>query len=809
MNTLLQDIRYALRGFRKSPGFAAIAVVTLALGIGANTAIFSVVDGVLLRPLRFPSPDRLAVLFNADAEGRPDLVGWPTYVDWRKQSRSFSDIAVMAGWTPTLTDGAQAEPLEGLRVSDGYFRILGVSPAIGRDFLPEEDRKDRNHEVILGHGLFVRRFGGDRRIVGRTISMGGTPYTVVGVLPAGFESVFSTSRRQSTEIWSPLGYDASLSYACRTCHHLRAIGRLRAGVSLEQARAEMGAIEASLFRAFPKEYASPNVDIVPLGEQLFSGVRSSLLILLGAVALVLAMASANVASLLMARLGERRREIALRFSLGATRGRIIRMLLTESLLLALVGGAIGLAFAGEASRALAHAAPIDLPRLDSVAIDLRVLGACLFVSLLTGILFGILPAISVRAIRPAVAIAEMSAGGTSGRSRRNLLSGLVVADVALAVLLLSGAGLLVRSLTLLFGVNPGFEAPGLVTMNVHLSGKRYREDAANLDFYRRAIERARAIPGVQSAAVVSQIPLGNDFDAYGVHAEGRMEANPENDPSADRFSVSAGYLQTMKIPLLGGRDLTDGDRDKTAPVVVVNRALARRFWGGAAALGKRIKVGGLDGPWRTIVGIAGDVKHRGLDAPQSLQIYLPREQFYLDNDMVLAVRASGGLPELGRAVSTAVRALDRDQVVDHIGTMEETMADSAGRRRFAATVLGAFAAMALLLATIGIYGVVSRSVTQRRREFGIRMALGADRSAVLRLVAGRTLPWIGAGLVLGLAGAFSLTRLLASQLFGIGPRDPGTLAAVVAVLAAVGLTASLVPARRATRLDPSAVLRES
>jgi putative ABC transport system permease protein len=571
----------------------------------------------------------------------------------------------------------------------------------------------------------------------------------------------------------------------------------------------MGAIEASLFRAFPKEYASPNVDIVPLGEQLFSGVRSSLLILLGAVALVLAMASANVASLLMARLGERRREIALRFSLGATRGRIIRMLLTESLLLALVGGAIGLAFAGEASRALAHAAPIDLPRLDSVAIDLRVLGACLFVSLLTGILFGILPAISVRAIRPAVAIAEMSAGGTSGRSRRNLLSGLVVADVALAVLLLSGAGLLVRSLTLLFGVNPGFEAPGLVTMNVHLSGKRYREDAANLDFYRRAIERARAIPGVQSAAVVSQIPLGNDFDAYGVHAEGRMEANPENDPSADRFSVSAGYLQTMKIPLLGGRDLTDGDRDKTAPVVVVNRALARRFWGGAAALGKRIKVGGLDGPWRTIVGIAGDVKHRGLDAPQSLQIYLPREQFYLDNDMVLAVRASGGLPELGRAVSTAVRALDRDQVVDHIGTMEETMADSAGRRRFAATVLGAFAAMALLLATIGIYGVVSRSVTQRRREFGIRMALGADRSAVLRLVAGRTLPWIGAGLVLGLAGAFSLTRLLASQLFGIGPRDPGTLAAVVAVLAAVGLTASLVPARRATRLDPSAVLRES
>jgi putative ABC transport system permease protein len=485
------------------------------------------------------------------------------------------------------------------------------------------------------------------------------------------------------------------------------------------------------------------------------------------------------------------------------------MLLTESLLLSLVGGAIGLAFAGEASRALAHAAPIDLPRLDSVAIDLRVLGTCLVVSILTGILFGILPAISVRAIRPAAAIADGAAGATSGRSRRSLLSGLVVADVALAVLLLSGAGLLVRSLSLLFGVDPGFEPRGLLTMNVHLSGKRYREDPAIFDFYRRAIERAGAIPGVQSAAVVSQIPLGSDFDARGIHAEGLMAPNPENDPSADRFSVSAGYLRTMKIPLLAGRDFTDGDREETAPVVVVNRALARRFWGGSSALGKRVKVGDLDGPWRTIIGIAGDVKHRGLDAPQSLQIYLPREQFYADNDMVLALRTAGSPSNVGRAASAAVRALDRDQVVDHVGTMEDTMADSAGRRRFAATVLGAFAGMALLLATIGIYGVVARSVTQRRREFGIRMALGAPRVAVLRLVAAGTLPWIAAGLALGLAGAFAFTRLLASELFGIGPRDPGTLAAVVAVLAGVGLSASLLPARRATRLDPSTVLRES
>jgi putative ABC transport system permease protein len=808
MNGLVQDIRFALRGFRKAPGFAAVAVVTLALGIGANTAIFSVVDGVLLRPLRFPSPDRLVTLSDQDSGGKPDNVGWPTYVDWRRQTRSFTDIAVLSYWSPTLTGGTRAEPLEGLRVSDGFFRILGVSPAIGRDFLPEEDRKDRNHVVILGNGLFEQRFGGDRSIIGRTISLGGMPYTVVGVLPRTFDSVFANKRHQSTQIWSPLGYDASLPWACRTCHHLRAIARLKSGVSLAGATADLSAVEATLYRAYPKEYSSPGAVATPLVDELFGGVKRSLFLMLGAVALVLGMACANVASLLLARLSERRREIAVRFSLGASRSRLIRQLLTESLVLSFAGGALGLLIAGSAARALAAAAPIDLPRIDTVGVDLRVLAACIAISLATGLAFGLGPALTMNRIAPAAGLADTS-GGTSGRHRRRMLAGLVVTDVALALVLLSGAGLLVRSLSRLFGVDPGFDPRGVVTLNVHLSGARYRKDEPVTAFYRRAVDRVRTLPGVDAAAVVSQLPLGDNFDAYGIHAEDKPNPNPENDPSADRFSVTAGYLAAMRIPVLRGRGLDETDRASSPPVVLVNRTLARHFWGSEPALGKRIKVGGTDGPWRSIVGIVGDVRHRGLDVPQSLQVYLPEEQFSADNDMVMVIRTSRDAESVGRIAADTVRSLDRDQVVDHLATMRQTMEASAGRRRFAMIVLGAFAAMALLLSAIGIYGVVARAVGQRRREFGLRMALGATRRNILRLVALGSFRWVTAGIALGTLAALALTRLIASDLYGVGPRDPWTLCAVALMIAAVALAASLIPAHQATRVDPATALRES
>ncbi|MGH9442062.1 MAG: ABC transporter permease [Thermoanaerobaculia bacterium] len=804
MNGLLQDLRYALRGFRKAPGFTAIAIATLALGIGANTAIFTVVDTVLLRPLSFPAPDRLVTLWDRDSEGKPDNVGWPTYVDWRRQTTSFTDIAVTSLWTPTLTGGTRAQPLEGVRVTDGFFRVLGVSPFLGRDFLPEEDRKDRNHVVVLGHDLWEQRFGGDRGLVGKTISLGGLPYTVVGVLPKAFDSVFSVERHESAQIWSPLGYDASLPYACRDCRHLRAIGRLKPGVSLSGANADLNRVEAGLARAYPKEYASPRTTVIPLVDQLFGKVRGSLLVMLGAVALVLLMACVNVASLLLARLGERRREIAVRFALGASRGRVARLLLAESLLLSLLGGAAGLILAGVASRAFADAAPLDLPRLASVAIDLRVLTACLLLSLATGAALALWPAFAMGRFDSAAALADAS-GGSAGRFRRRMLGGLVVADVALALMLLSGATLLARSLSNLFRVDPGFDPQHVVKFEAHLSGVRYRKDPAIFAFYRNALERVRALPGVEAAATTSLLPLGSNFDSYGVHSEDRPNPNPENDPSADRFSVSDDYLKTMRIPVLSGRGFASSE---SAPVVLINRTFAKGFFAGTDPLGKRVKVGGTDGPWRTIVGIVGDVRQRGLDVPQSYQVYLPQDQFMADNDLTIVIRAQGRAFDVGRTAADAVAALDRDQVIDRVATMENVMAASAGRRRFAATVLGAFASMSLLLAAIGIYGVVSRAVIARRREFGIRMALGAPRAAVMRLVAIGTLGWVGAGLAVGVAGALLSTRLLQADLFAVGPRDPATLSAVVLLMAAVGLAAGLLPARRASRLDPMATLRD-
>jgi putative ABC transport system permease protein len=808
MNGLVQDIRFALRGFRRSPGFAAVAIATLAIGIGANTAIFSVVDSVLLRPLRFPHPERLGSLAELDEAGNRDNVGWATYADWRRRTKTFEDIAVASFWNPTLTGGAVAEPLEGLRVSDGFFRLLGVQPALGRDFLPEEDHPGRNRVVILSHDLFARRFGGNKALLGRAIFLGGTPYTLVGVLPAGFDSVFSISKRGGTEIWSPLGYDASLPYACRTCHHLRAFGRLKPGVSLAQANADLSAVQAGLARAWPNEYSSPRAGVSLLSQQVFGPVKTPLLVMLGAVAIVLGLACANVASLLVARMGERRREIALRFSLGADRGRIFRQLLTESLLLALAGGAAGLALAASATRFLVAAAPIDLPRIGAVGIDLRVLLACAALSVATGIAFGLAPAWTTNRIEPASAMADVS-GGTPGRQRRRLLAGLVVFDVALAIVLLCGAGLLIRSLARLFAVEPGFDPNGLVSMNVHLSGARYKEDPGVLAFYDRALDRVRALPGVRSAAVVSQLPLGTNYDSYGVHAEDRPSRNPETDPSADRFSVSADYLRTMRIPVLRGRDLTRADRAGSLPVVLVNQALARRFWGSDAVVGKRVKVGGMDGAWRTVVGVVGNVRHRGLDVPQSLQIYLPQEQFSADNDMTLVIRAERSPASVGETAAREVRKLDRDQVVDGIATMDQTRSASAGNRRFAALLLNAFAGIAIALAVIGIYGVISNAVLQRTREFGIRIALGATRASILRLVAGGSLRWIGAGLGIGLAAALASMQLLASELYGVGPRDPGTLFAVVALTAIITLAASLVPARRATRVDPAAALRHS
>ena len=806
--TTFNDLQYALRLLRKNPGFTAAAVLTLALGIGANLAMFSVVRGLLLRPLGFPHPERLMTLWEKDQNGAQNTVGWLTAFDWRRMNKSFEDIAVAAYWSPTLTGDAESIPVEGLRVSRGFFATLGVTPVFGRDFTAEEDRPKQNRVAILSYGLFERRFGGDRAIVGKPIFFGDTPYIVVGVLPKNFESVFSTNFREPAEIWAPLGYDASLEQACRTCRHLRAFGRLKPGVTVRQAQAELDSLSADLFRAYPKEYSSPGTIVKPLAEQLYGNVRPALLTFLGAVTLVLLMACANVTSLLLSRSVERRKEVAVRAALGAGRGRLARMLLTESVLLGLLGGALGLVVASVVEKSLVAAAPASLPRLSQVGIDGVVLAVGFFVSVATGLLLGAAPAVKLSRLSAGDGLRE-GRGASAGREGRLFLAGLVVADVALAIVLLLGAGLLTRSVSRLFQVDPGFDPRGVLKLEIQLAGSRYRDDANVHTFYREVLERVRALPGVSAAGLASQVPLGGDMDGWSAHLEDKPNANPELDPMALRYAVTVGYLEALKIPLRRGRAIADTDRADSLPVVLLNETFARKFWPGENPIGKRLRFGGNEGPWRTVVGIVGDVHHGGLDVSDSAEFYVPEAQWlFADTGLVLVLRAAGNPEALASAARRAILSVDPRQVVGHVATMESLVSKSAAPRRFALIVFAAFAAMAVLLAAVGVYGIVARSVAQRRREFGIRLALGATALNILRLVTAGSLRSVLGGVLLGLGAALALSRLLSSLLFEVSPHDPATAASIALLMTGVALAASLLPARGAARIDPMSALRE-
>jgi putative ABC transport system permease protein len=806
MTDLARDVRYAVRSLRRSPGFAAVAIVTLALGIGANTAIFSVVHGVLLRPLAFRQPQDLVRLEERDKEGRPNNTGYATYLDWRSRNRSFEDVVVVADWKPRLAGAAGVAPekLEGVRVSDGFLRLLGVRPALGRDFLPSEAVRENRFVVLLSDGLWRRRFGADPAIPGKSIRLGDTPYLVAGVLPPGFESIFQSDTSRPAEILAPLGYNTTLPWACRTCRHLRALARLRAGVPLAHARAEINALSESLFREYPGDYSASGVFVTPLAKALTARTRPALLTLLGAVSLVLLIGCANVASLLMSRASRRRKEIAVRTALGASSGRIARLCLVEALVIALAGGALGWFAAGLTLRTLVGLAPGNLPRLASIQLDGGVLLFTLGVSLLTGLLFGIVPAARLARLEPE-AVLRGAPGGSRGRESRRVSGMLVVFDVALAFVLLCGALLLVRSASRLLNVDPGFRAEGLLTMEVDVSGDRYEKDEAVRGFYDRVLERVTALPGVTNAGVVSQLPLGGNYDGYGVHAEDRNNANPELDPSAERYSVSDGYLSTMGIPVLRGRGISATDGSDAAPVVLVNETLARQLWGDEDPLGKRVRVGGTDGPLRTVVGVVGTVRHQALEEPATPQIYLPRAQ-RVDGAMVLVIRASNPA-SLSSAARAAIASVDPDQPVTKIATMPRVVAASTSGRRFSAGLLALFAALATLLTSVGIFGVVSASVSERTREIGIRIALGADRGAIARLISSRTLSLTALGIGLGLLGSLATGRLVESQLYQVRAHDPSALMAGAAFLVAVALAAGYGPVRRAVRTDPIDALR--
>jgi putative ABC transport system permease protein len=804
LETTLQDVRYGLRMLRKNPGFTAVAVLTLALGIGANTAIFSVVNGVLLRPLPFPRQDRLLMVWERDAAGRKSHVGWATITDWNELNHSFTGIAAISQWLPTLVGASDAQNLIGFRVSADFFDVMGVQPQHGRGFLPAEDVRGNQFVVVLSHGLWQRRFGSDPAIVGKSIRLGSFSYTVVGVLPADFPSVFSFDPSKPADIYTPLAYDATLPYACRDCRHLRAVARLMDGVSMAHANAEMDQISESLFRLYPTEYETSGTLLTPLKDFLVGDVRPVLWALLGSVSFVLLIACVNVANLLVGWAARRHREVAVRAALGAGRTRLIRQFLTESILISFFGGALGLFLAFGGVSLLQRLKLGNLPRIQNVHVDGPVFAFTLGISLLAGIAFGLAPAFRASRLDLNRALNE-TGKSTAGVERNRLRNLLVLSDVALALVLLTGAGLMMKSFVHLLDVNPGFDPSHTLTLGISLWGPK-ADDAPAAAFYQQVVERVRALPGVESAGAVSQLPLGGNLDMYGLHVEGKMNPNPEKDPSGDRYSISPGYLRAMRIPLISGREIEEQDRAGAPLVALVNESAARQFWPGEDPIGRRLKMGDTKGPWRTVVGVVGDVLHKSLDAPHTLQIYLPHAQF-TDSDMLLVVRTSLEPSSLAATVRGAIAGIDPQAPITNLATMEEVVSASVAQQRFGVLLFGLFAAIALLLAAVGMYGVISYGVAQRTHEIGIRMALGARRSDVMRLIVEEGMKPALVGAVVGLAAAIGLTRLLASLLYGVTPTDPVVFASVSALLVGVALLACYIPARRAVRVHPMIALR--
>jgi len=804
LEDLLQDISFGFRMFRNNPVFALVAILTLALGIGANTAMFSVVNGVLLRPLPLPQQDRLVLIWEKDKDGLRSNTAWPTFMDWSRLNHSFTGIAAVSFWMPTSIGPSDAENLYGFRVSSTFFDIMGVKFALGRNFFPSEDVRGNQMVVILSYSFWQRRFGGDPQLVGKTIRLGSVDNVVVGVLPRDFPPILAFDPSKSVDIYTPLAYNASLPYACRDCHHLRAIARLRDGVSLAQASAEMNQITDNLYRQYPTEISAPGAILTPLKEYLVGEVSTALWALLAAVAFVLLIACVNVANLLMAWAARRQREVALRTALGARRTRIVRQFLTESLLLSVIGGAFGLLFARAGIALLQEAQLANLPRLREVGIDGWALAFTLGISVFTGVAFGLLPA--ARSTKPDLHETLKESGkSTAGRDRHRLRSMLVFADVALALLLLTGAGLMMKSFLRLLQVHPGFDPAHTLTLTMSLWGPK-ADDSPAAAFYQQVLERVRALPGVKAAGTTSQLPLGGNLDMYGIHVEGQTLPNPQDDPSADRYSVSPGYLRAMRIPLLRGRDFDARDVAAAARVVLVNESLARKYWPDGDPIGKRLQVGDTKGPWRTVVGVVGDVLHRSLDAPHTLQIYLPNAQF-TDSDAILVVRTESDPATVTAAVRGEIAALDPQVPVSAVATMDNVVSASVANQRFGALLFLLFGAVALLLTAVGIYGVISYGVVQRTHEIGIRVALGANRIAVLWLILAEAMRPALFGAAVGLCGALGLSRLLTSLLFGVKPTDLATYACVLVILIAAALLAAFLPARRAMRVDPIVALR--
>ena len=809
MLTLLGDSRYALRTLRKMPGFSAAAVITLALGIGANTAIFSVVKAVLLNQLPYRQPERLVALGEADSgEKRPETIGYATAYDWRRLSHTFESMSLYRDADGAIVERGAPELLHGMRVSYDFFDTLGIRMQLGRTFLPEEDRPDRRHEVILSDGLWRTWFGGDSQVIGRAIRLSETSFTVVGVLPASFRPLEIPGDQGAPQMFMPLGYDLSLPYACRDCQHLHLIARLKSGVEMSQARAELRSIMSDLVRQYPASYP-PNATVAmePLHDYLVGRVSTALWLLLGAVSFVLLIACANVANLILARALGRAKELALRSALGAARGRIVRQLLAESLLLALAGGLAGVLLAWWLTPALTAIGPREIPRIREVGMDTSVLLFGMGASLLTGLLVGLMPALRASRVDLNDALKDLSKATTGNRGSRGLRDLLAAGEIALAFVLVAGAGLLGKSFVRLLDVDPGYDAHHVLTAGTYVYGAQYQKPQAELGYYDQVMQRLRATPGIESVAVTSQLPLSS-FDRRGFHIRDRRPRIPSDVPSADTYSVSPDYFRVMRIPLRRGRLFTAADGPTSLKVAIVSETCARQEFPGESAIGKQIQLGGRDDnqPWATIVGVVGDVHQDGLDLRPRIAAYIVQSQD-VSFSYSLVARTALQPRLMEHALRAAFLAVDSTQPVFRVQPMEDYLASSLAQRRFTLTLIALFGALALSLAAIGIYGVIAYSVTMRTKEIGIRMALGAARSDVLLMVLRDGATLTGMGLATGFLASLALARLLASLLFEVRATDLTVSIAVAAGLSAVALLASYLPARRAAAVDPTIALR--
>jgi putative ABC transport system permease protein len=798
--SVLADLRVAARLLRRSPAFTFVSVVTLGLAIGATTAIFSVIEPVLLRPLPYPNAEQLALVYERNADGSRDNIGFATFHDLVAQSRTIEHAAALGEWQPTLSDKSEPERVRGDRVSWTYFRTLGVRPALGRDFTEDEDAPGKNQVVMLSYGLWQRRYGGDTSIVGKAISIDGNPMTVAGVMPATFDNALSPQAK----IWRVLGY-LNQSYACRTCHSLRMIARIRPGVSLETAQGELDGIKSQLMQEYPKEYAAAGTIVGRVQDEVTMATRPALWALGGAVLLVLLIAVSNVVSLQLARAIRRVQEFAVRGALGASRARMIRQLLTEGLLLATLGGIAGLIVVYATLPLLVARLPQNMPRLAAIHVDPGALGVVTAIVLLLAVVMGLAPA---RGRFIDLSSALRSGRRLSGTANHATRATLVVGEVALAMILLVSAGLLGRSLVRLMSMDAGFDTTHLLTLEINSTGARYGNDTSVYEFHDRVREAVGALPGVVSVAVANQLPLGGNVDMYGVADPDNLPAKLEQLPFADRYTVSTGYLNTMRIPVLAGRGLTTADENESAPkVALVSEALAKRVWPNESPLGKRMRAGGAEYPIRTVIGVTGNIRHSGLDAKTTMQWYAPERQFDADNQEVLIVRTAGDPGALAPAVRRAISAIDPTQPIVKIATMDDVVAASTSQRRLALVLFATFAGAALLLAIAGIYGVLAGTVSERTREIGVRSALGATPQRLIGQIVRQGGRLAAFGILLGLGGSIALTRYLQSLLFGVPPNDPVTLVGVCLLLAAVTLAASFVPAARAARVEPSTALR--